>query len=350
MRHKSISTLLVVFLLVLAVAAFPQTMKKTGISGASILKVGVGAKAVGIGSAITTVTNDVNQLFWNPAGISMPEGETQVTFSYNKWIADINHNAFAVSHSFGSWGTLALGGLMSGINDIEANRDVQPGLEGVEYSDAAMFDYNSAVIGLSYARQFTDKLSMGATVKYYSEKIDVETVGTLAFDFGAIYMLGYRDLAIGARIQNLGGDLEYYYVPFSLPMVFSFGVSMSMIQSDDFSFKGYVDATKPLDADQMILGGLEATLLKNISFRAGYKFNYMGMKDEFGPRSSYQIVEKVTRDHWYDQKTYARTDEGLSLGAGIVLPYSGHDLVVDYSWSQFDLMDDVNRLSVSFKF
>jgi hypothetical protein len=48
----------------------------------------------------------------------------------------------------------------------------------------------------------------------------------------------------------------------------------------------------------------------------------MGMKDEFGPRSSYQIVEKVTREHWYDQKTYARTDEGLSLGAGIVLPYS----------------------------
>jgi hypothetical protein len=40
--------------------------------------------------------------------------------------------------------------------------------------DAAMFDYNSPIIGLSYAKQFTDKLSMGATVKYYSEKIDVE--------------------------------------------------------------------------------------------------------------------------------------------------------------------------------
>ena len=350
MRHKSISTLLVVFLLVFAVAAFPQSMKKTGISGASILKVGVGAKAVGIGSAITTVTNDVNQVFWNPAGISLPEGKTHVTFSYNQWIADINHNAFAVAHSFGSWGTVALGGLMSGVSDIEANRDVQPGLAGVEYSDEATFDYNSAIIGLSYAKQFTDKLSLGATVKYYSEKIDVESIGTVAFDFGAIYMLGYRDLAIGARIQNLGGDLEYYYVPFSLPMVFSFGVSMSMIQSDAFTFKGYVDATKPLDADQMILGGVEANLMKNVSFRAGYKFNYMGMMDDFGPRSSYQIVEKTTRDHWYAQKSYSRTDEGLSLGAGIVLPYSGYDLVIDYTWSSFDLLDDVNRLSVSFKF
>jgi hypothetical protein len=350
MRHKPISTLLVVFLLVFAVAAFPQSMKKTGISGASILKVGVGAKAVGIGSAITTVTNDVNQVFWNPAGISMPEGKTQVTFSYNKWIADINHNAFAVSHSFGPWGTVAIGGLMSGVSDIEANRDTQPGLIGVEYSDAATFDYNSTIIGLSYAKQFTDKLSMGATVKYYSEKIDMETVSTVAADFGAIYMLGYRDLAIGARIQNLGGDLKYYLIPFSLPMVFSFGVSMSAIQAEQFSLKGYVDATKPLDSDQMILGGVEATLMKNISFRGGYKFNYTGIMDDFGPRSSYQIVEKTTRDHWYAQKSYARTDEGLSLGAGIAIPYDKYDLVIDYSWSNFDLMDDVSRLSVSFKF
>jgi hypothetical protein len=350
MRHKSISTLLVVFLLVFAVAVFPQTMKKTGISGASILKVGVGAKAVGIGSAITTVTNDVNQVFWNPAGISLPEGKTQITFSYNKWIADINHNAFAVAHSFGSLGTVALSGLMSGVSDIEANRDIQPGLAGVDYTNAATFDYNSAIIGLSYAKQFTDKLSLGATVKYYSEKIDVESIGTVAFDFGAIYMLGYRDLAIGARIQNLGGDLKYYYIPFSLPMVFSFGASMSLIQSDDFTVKGYVDATKPLDSDQMILGGVEATLLKNFTFRGGYKFNYMGMKDDFGPRASYQIVEKTTREHWYDQMSYSRTDEGLSLGAGIVLPYNNYDLVIDYCWSSFDLMDDVNRLSLSFKF
>jgi len=41
-------------------------------------------------------------------------------------------------------------------------------------------------------------------------------------------------------------------------------VSMSMIQSDEFSLKGYVDAAKPLDTDQMILGGMEATLLKNM--------------------------------------------------------------------------------------
>jgi len=350
MRNKLLAALLILAVLVMVVSGYSQTNRKTGIAGASILKVGVGAKAVAIGSAVTTICGDVNQLFWNPAGISLPEGKTQLAFSYNKWIADLSHNAFAVGHSFGKWGTFALGGMITGVDGIPAIRDLQPGLQGIEYATSSTFDYNSNYIALSYAKQFTDKLSLGATAKYYSEKIDVETVSAFAADFGAIYFIGYRDLAIGARIQNVGSDLKYYYIPFSLPIVFSFGASMSMVKSEFFNFKGFVDAAKPIDAEQMILGGIEATLLKNIYFRTGYKFNYQGIKDKFQPRSSYQRIENVTRDHWWDRKEYARTDEGISLGAGIELPYSSYSLLIDYCYTSFSLLDDVNRFSLSFKF
>ncbi len=350
MKHKLLAALLVLAILTMVVSGYGQSMKKTGIAGASILKVGVGAKSVAIGSAATTLHGDVNQIFWNPAGISLPDGDTQITFSYNKWIADINHNAFAIAHSFGKWGTVGLGGMMSGVDGIPAVRDLQPGLAGVEYATSETFGYNSNYIALSYAKQFTDKLSLGVNLKYYSEKIDVESVSAFAVDLGAIYFLGYRDLAIGARIQNVGSDLKYYYVPFSMPIIFSFGASMSMIKSDFFNFKGFVDITKPIDAEQMVLGGLEATLYKRIQFRAGYKFNYMGVDDTFGPRNSYQRIENVTRDHWFDQKTYARTDEGLSLGAGIELPYSNYTMCIDYCYTAFDLLSDVNRFSLNFKF
>jgi len=350
MRHKLLAALLILAVLSMVVSGYAQTNKKTGIAGASILKVGVGAKAVAIGSAVTTIHGDVNQLFWNPAGISLPDGKTQLTFSYNKWIADINHNAFAVGHSFGKWGTFAIGGFMSGVSGIEAVRDLQPGLKGVEYATSSTFDYNSNYIALSYAKQFTDKLSLGITGKYYSEKIDVETVNAFAVDFGAIYLIGYRDLAIGARIQNVGSDLKYYYVPFSLPIVFSFGASMSMLKSDFFSFKGFVDATKPIDSEQMIDGGVEAVLMKSVYFRTGYKFNYQGILDKFGARNSFQRIEAVTRDHWWDQKQYARTDEGISIGAGIELPYDRYTLVLDYAYTSFDLLTNVNRFSLSFKF
>ncbi len=350
MRHKIISTLLILVLLIFVGSGYTQTMKKTGSSGAAILKVGVGARAVAMGTAVTTNQGDINQVFWNPAGIVLESGKTQVTFSYNEWIADLSHNAFGVARSFGKWGTFALSGMMAGVGDILANRDLEPGLEGVSYNTGGTFDYNSNFFGLTYAKQFTDKLSLGVTAKYYSETMDGDGVSAFAFDFGAIYRIGYRDLTIGARIQNLGNDLEYYYVPFSLPMVFSFGASMSVIDADFFGLQGTVDATKLLDSDQMVNAGVEARLYNNIFVRTGYKFNFQGIVDEFGPRESYQISEQVTREHWYDQKEYARTDEGMSVGAGIVIPYGDYHLVIDYAWTAFELMDDVNRFSLTFKF
>ncbi|NOZ60295.1 MAG: PorV/PorQ family protein [Calditrichaeota bacterium] len=350
MRHKIISTLLILTLIIVVGSGFGQEMKKTGSSGASILKVAVGAKATALASAMTTVQGDVNQLFWNPAGIVLSAGETQVTFSYNDWIAGLNHNAFAVGHSFGNWGTFALGGMMSGVSGITANRDIQPGLEGVDYVTSATFDYNANFFALSWARNFTDKLALGATAKYYSETIDGVGVGAFAMDFGAIYKVGFRDLTIGARIQNLGQDYEYYYVPVNLPLVFSFGASYSFINSDLFGLKGYLDATKPLDSDQMVLGGIEAHLYKKLYVRSGYKFNFQSVKDEYLNRDVYYPTEATTRPSWLSKQSYNRTDEGMSIGAGLEIPYGDYRLVVDYTWTSFSVLDDVNRFSLTFKF
>ena len=349
MKYKAITALLIIVMLVAVISGYTQTMRKTGLSGASILKVGVGAKAVAIGSAVTSETGDVNQLFWNPAGISLDRGQTDITFSYNNWLVDLSHNAFAVGHCFGNLGTFAIGGMVSGVSGIDADRDYVAGL-AIDYSGGSSFDYTSMYFVLGYAKQFTDKLSLGASAKYYREEIDVESADAFAFDFGAIYKLGYRDLTVGARIQNLGSDMKYYFNDFSLPLVFSFGVSMSMIQSDFFSIKGYADATKPLDAEQLLLGGAEVTLYKTVHIRTGYKFNYSGVRDQFGDRSSYQRVEGVVRAHWWDPKEYYRTGEGASVGAGVEIPYGDYKLTVDYAWTQFGILDDVNRFSLTFKF
>lgn len=350
MRHKIISTLLIIFVLMFVSSGFGQENKKTGSSGASILKVAVGAKATALASAMTTVQGDVNQLFWNPAGLVTDAGETQVTFSYNNWIAGLNHNSFAVSHTLGNLGTFAIGGMMSGVGDISANRDTQPGLEGVTYEDGATFDFNANFFALSWARNFTNKLSLGATAKYYSETIDGVGVGAFAMDFGAIYKLGFRDLTIGARIQNLGQEYEYYYVPVNLPLLFSFGASYSFISTEALGIKGYLDATKPLDTDQMILGGVEVKLYKNLCVRTGYRFNYQGVEDEYLDRNVAYPEEGVNRASWLDKQSYNRTDEGMSIGAGLELPYDKYNLIIDYSWTAFDVLEDVNRFSLTFKF
>lgn len=350
MRHKIISTLLIFLLIALVGSGYTQTMRKTGVSGASILKVAVGAKAAGLVGATTTITGEVNQAFWNPAGIVTAPGETQIAFDYNDWLLDLDHNAFAISHTFGNLGTFAVSGLMSGVDGIEAVRDIAPDLEGVDYQTSETFGYNSMVVGLTWARSFTTKLSLGITGKYYREEIDAASIGTVALDLGAIYKLGYKDLTIGARMQHLGESMEYYYIPIDLPMVFSFGGSMTVIDADDFKAKLFLDAMKPLDTDQQILMAVDVKLFGIASVRTGYKFNLQGKEDEFQTNSVYYPDEEVWRTQWYNKQTFPRTDEGFSIGAGVNIPIGDYELVFDYAYTDFDLMDATNRFSMNFKF
>ena len=146
--------------------------------------------------------------------------------------------------------------MMSGVDGIEANRDVVPGLADVTYNTSDTFNYGSMYIMLSYSRLMADRLTLGTSAKFYQETIDDQSASAFAFDFGAIYELGYRDLTLGARINNVGSDIKYYNIAASLPMVFSFGLSMSVVQTESFNFKGYMDATKALDTEQLVFGGL----------------------------------------------------------------------------------------------
>ncbi len=340
MKQGFIKIMALVVAFLIAVPCSAQVMRKNGMTGASILKVGVGARAVALGSAATTLSGDANQVFWNPAGISIDRGKTQVSFSYNNWIADLSHNAFAVSHNFEDLGTFAIGGMMSGVDGIEANRDLVPGLEDVTYNTSASFDYGSVFLTLSYARAMTDRLNLGASAKFYQETIDDQSASAVAFDFGALYNIGYRDLTLGARINNVGSDIKYYNIAASLPMIFSFGISMSAIQGDGFNLKGFVDATKPLDSDQLVFAGAEAMLFDMVAIRGGYKFNYVGKTDNY----------KAREEGWFAERRYNRTDENWTVGAGVEIPYGGYSLIVDYSYTEFNILKDVNRFSLTIAF
>ena len=59
--------------IVIIVFCFPlmsQNVSKTGTTAAQFLKIGIGARALGMGGAYSAVSNDVTALYWNPAGLS----------------------------------------------------------------------------------------------------------------------------------------------------------------------------------------------------------------------------------------------------------------------------------------
>jgi hypothetical protein len=309
--------------------------RKAGLTGAAFLKVGVGAKAVGMGSAATALHQDVNQMFWNPAGITLKDEMMQASFSYNKWIADLNHNAAAVSYNMESVGTFGIGVIQFGITGIPADRDIplDPALKPfqVETNTSATYDYSDLALHLSYGRYVIDNLSLGATIKYISQTIDGQSVSAIAVDFGSVYHIGVMDWTIAARFNNLGSDMKFYDIAFGLPLSFSIGTALAPWSEGDNKVMVAVDAVKPQDGPQYFFTGAEVSLMNMISVRGGWKLNYSGTDD--GGTTSRAAINS--------------TIEGLSAGAGIGTNFAGYNVRLDYSYTQMDLIDAAHRITVS---
>jgi len=335
MRHIQILAAVLLAAFVLADVTEAQN-RKAGLNGAAFLKIGVGARQVGLGSAVTSLTDDVTNMFWNPAGIALKEGEMlQASFTYNKWFADLTQNAAAVSYRLEDIGTIGVGFMSFGVSGIPSDRDLypdNPDLAALQIDQSSGdYDYLDLLLMATYSRYITDRLSLGVSFKYISEKIDDQTASAVAFDFGSVYDIGVLGWKIGARLNNLGGDLTFYDFPAALPLTFSIGTSIVPIDNDMSRFMIALDGVKPQDGLQYYFLGGEFTLMKLVSVRGGYKFNYSGMDD--GGNSTRDAIN-TTVENW-------------SAGAGFMVDLSGLNVRVDYGYTDMDLVDVVHRVSVS---
>jgi len=321
-----------IILLIVVVSMSYAGLRKPGLNGAAFLKIGVGARMSALGGAATTLSGDPYALFWNPAGSYLEAAKTQIGFSYNNWIADIGQSVGVVSRGFGELGTFSVGLIYQGLSDIPALRDIAPlGMESSQVDQATgdNFDYYDMAVVLGYSKQLTDRLQLGVAAKYIAEKIDDQSVSAVAFDFGVIYRTGFRDLTIGARMNNLGSDIKYYSIPAPLPLLFSIGTSMSIAKEEDNQLIAYFDLFKPQDQSQLYFGALEWTVFERLALRSGYKFNYQGVSDD---------------------DDVPQTDEGATFGCGFNIEVSEYTLWFDYTFTDFQLMQNAHRFSLKFEF
>jgi len=325
---------LVVALLVLVDVGTAQD-RKAGLTGAAFLKVAVGARAAALGSAVTALPNDVNQMFFNPAGIALKDEKLQATFNYNKWIADLNHNSAAVSYNLEGIGTIGVGFIQFGVTGIEADRDIplDPLLIPYQIDEATSptYDYSDIAVQATFSRYVIDRLALGVTVKGIFQSIDDQSVSAVAFDFGSIYHVGVLDWTIAARFNNLGSDLKYYDIAFGLPLQFTIGTALSPLKGENASLMVALDATKPQDGPIYMFGGLEVKVLNMIALRGGYKFNYSGTSES--PSTGADAINT--------------TIEGFSAGAGVGTTLDGLKIGVDYSFTQMDILDAAHRFTVT---
>jgi len=335
MKNLRTAFICVIALLVLVDVGSAQR-RKAGLTGAAFLKVAVGARAAALGSAVTALPNDVSQIFYNPAGIGLKEEKLQFAFHYNKWIADLNHNAAAVSYNFDGIGTFGLGFISFGVTGITADRDqpldpfLIPGQ--IDMATGATYDYSDMAVMLSYSRYVIDRLALGVTVKGIFQSIDDQSVSSFAFDFGSVYHVGVLDWTIAARFNNLGRDMKYFDIKFGLPLEFSIGTALIPFGEKGNGFLFALDFVKPQDGPQYYFTGGEYSFLHMIALRLGYKFNYSG----------------TSEGHGFGTPSIETTIEGWSAGAGVAVPLGDDwNVLVDYAFTEMDILESVHRISLS---
>jgi len=181
------------------------------------LKVDMSARAASLGGSFVTNNDDVDVLFYNPAGMSFLEKDP-VSFSFVKHLMDINLFSLAYSTEFENIGRF--GSAIKYINYGSFDEADEFGNRTGEFSAGEL-----AFI-LGYTNEFTENFYYGANAKVIYSSIADKSSSAVGLDLGINYEIPKQQLNLAAAILNLGTQLSSYIdTKEDLPLDITIGIS-----------------------------------------------------------------------------------------------------------------------------
>lgn len=317
-------------------AAHAQT--KTGTAAAEFLNIPVGARATAMGGAFGATADDGTALYWNPAGLTRIDGR-RFTAEHAGWLVGIDFNfaAFTLPTRFGSLG-VAVTAMTTPEMEVTTVEE--------QMGTGETFTTGSYAVALAYARDLTDRFTMGGTVKYVTERVDDATANGVALDIGTLFVTPFNGLRLGASITNFGtkmqaggplvrvdidpsqaGNNESVTATlatdrFDMPLTMRVGLATEVYQQAGTRLTLAVDALSPSASGQHLNLGAEVGVFNDLlALRGGYQELFL----DGSPRS-------------------------FTLGGGLRYRFGELNLAADYAYEAFEFFDGVNRFTVALEF
>jgi len=313
-----------------------QDNQKLAQTGFQFLSVVSDARAAALAEAMTSLQIGSSALFFNPAGMADMTTLFDVSLSKNNWIADISHTAYslALSPAGGSYGVFGFSAQSVNYGKFYGTRVNKAAALG--YEDTGIFELSALALGVGYAKQLTDRFSVGGQVRWVRQDLgnhdyavfnETDSLTTLnkvtneleplVFDFGTQFKTGIKSLVFGMSVRNFSKEVKYVEEGFQAPLVFNLGISLNVmdfvkVASIDQSLHVSVDASHFRDHPEQIKIGLDYRLMKVLSLRGGYVAN--------------------------------NDEDGFSFGAGV----SQSGFAFDYAYTPFGVFDKVQRMTARF--
>jgi len=311
------------------------SQSKVGTTAASFLNIPSGARSTGMGGASAAIGDDAMAIFTNVAGISNIT-RNQIAFNTADWFVGSSLNHFAA--------VLAAGPHVLGLSmkQLDYGSEIVT-TESHPEGTGEKWKANDQALGISYARFLTDRFSLGGTFKVISQEIYHESSSSVALDLGLLYRADFRNLRIGMSINNFGLDakldgkdlllavdidevnagnndnisakLETDEWP--LPLLFTVGLAMDMLETNSLRWQIAVDALHPNNNNSYLRIGSEIELYHTIFIRMG---------------------------HSSLMKEYA--EDKLSFGAGLQYSVGGMRLGFDYTMTDYGRLGMIPQFGI----
>lgn len=330
-----------------------EEVQKVGTTSMQILKVATSVRAIGMGETYVAVADDIQAVFWNPAGL-IHLARTSVVLSQINMPADVQFNTIAIAKKVNNKTVLGVHILAMSTDDMKVRTIYRPEGTGENFM---CYDF---IGGVSWAQRLTDRFTFGMNLRLADSNLGEANYRGFLADIGTLYETALRSLKLGMSVQNFGPDIDYsgFYKDFRdqgrrnreelqsddysgspPPTIYRMGVSANLFEMTgmpkipDFDALVAVEMSHPNDNRERINIGTELTYLNTLMVRAGYKFRY---KNAIG----------------YDEERWTG-------GFGIKLPLPGEiDFVFDYAYMDFGEIADAagsftgkpHRFSISLSF
>ena len=152
------------------------------------LNIGVDAAALGMSKTVVATTNNVNAIYWNPAGLVGIEDYqgSLMHASYFAGIANYNHAAFAMPIDKES--ALGISIIRFGVDDILNTTELIDSEGNIDFNRISLFSAADYAFNFAYARNLIFK-----DVKFgVNAKIVRRTIGNFASSWGFGFDAGFQ--------------------------------------------------------------------------------------------------------------------------------------------------------------
>lgn len=273
--------LLAFFLFSTLVFAQPEF---TGISSTpgAFSRMGFGARGIGMGNAMSAVTDGFLVSYYNPA-LSVFQENTSFQTSYSFLSLDRKLNFINFTHRFDfydkgdenkenkvpkSSAGISIGIINSSVSSIDGRDDSGNPTGALSTSENQLF--------FAFSNKFSQKLAIGIAVKYYYYKLyeDLSSSG-IAFDLGAIYTLNDQ-IHISFVLTDINSKYKWDTTPLfgidgsnnedKFPLLKKIGVSY---KSDEYNFILSLEFENSNAGTNIIRVGAEYNIYDQLYLRGG---------------------------------------------------------------------------------